>query len=451
MTSQRWLTLWTLVVGIPGFGLAMGALGGAVPELRWASIAAFILGAGLLAAIAAAATYAARNRAALAAIFAPGVKLTLGALFALILLDAAIIVYGVFVLEASLIGRVHIFLLGFIAIGALAGAIAMVKAGLSVSRRVTMAVVGHVVTQDESPLLARFVHRLADRMGARKPDSIVLGLEPKFYATSADVTAYPGGRTVKGQTLYLSLPLMRLLSKSELAAVVGHELGHFTGDDTRYSLRFYPVYARTSRAIQALSEGTGDGAQGFALLPAIAILSFLLDRFETAERAIGRDRELAADRAGASVSSPRAVASSLVKIGAVAPLWQYVEQAMVRALNCGIAFHNVSTFFARHAMSSAGAADVAAVLEARAAHPTDSHPSTHDRIDALGLNPRHIAAQAIGVEEGDAAIDLVDRAEAIERTLSAASHDLMLARGHARLPQPDRADDATTQTTTEHN
>jgi Zn-dependent protease with chaperone function len=448
MTTQRWLILWALVAGLPLVGFAVGTLGGGVPELRSASVAAFVLGAGLLLSIVLSAMYAARNRAALAALFAPGVKITLLVLFALILLDAAILVYSVFLLEAALIGRVHVVFLGFVAIGALAGAIAMVKAGLSVSRRVSMAVVGHVVTAEESGLLTRFVHRLAERMGARKPDSIVLGLEPTFYATSADVTAYPAGRTAKGQTLYLSLPLMRLLTKAELAAVVGHELGHFTGDDTRYSLRFYPVYARTSRAIQALSESTGDGAQGFALLPAIAILSFLLDQFEAAERGIGRDRELAADRAGASVSSPRALASSLVKIGTASPVWQDVQQAMVHALNQGKVYDNVSTLFANHAASSAPSADVGAVLEARAAHPTDTHPSTHARIEALGLDPQDIAAQAITVDTSDCAIALVDRAEEIEQTLSAVEHDLMLARGHARLPQEQRPDDPMAGTST---
>ena len=71
--------------------------------------------------------------------------------------------------------------------------------------------------------------------------NIVVGIEPNFYATAADVVGC-GDTTLKGETLYLSLSLMRLFNKSELKAVIGHELGHFSAKDTEYSSKFAPVY-----------------------------------------------------------------------------------------------------------------------------------------------------------------------------------------------------------------
>ena len=70
---------------------------------------------------------------------------------------------------------------------------------------------------------------------------ILVGIEPTFYATAADIVGC-GKETLKGETLYLSMSLMRLFNKSELKAVIGHELGHFSSKDTDYSTKFAPVY-----------------------------------------------------------------------------------------------------------------------------------------------------------------------------------------------------------------
>jgi hypothetical protein len=100
----------------------------------------------------------------------------------------------------------------------------------------------------------------------------------------------------------------------------------------------------------------------------------------------------------------------------------------------------VSTLFAAHAADRAPNADVGAVLEARATHPTDTHPSTYARIVTLGLDPRDIASSALTIDTNSSAIELVERAEEIELELTSIEHDLLLARGIARLPQTDGGD-----------
>jgi Zn-dependent protease with chaperone function len=54
--------------------------------------------------------------------------------------------------------------------------------------------------------------------------------------------------------LYCSLPLCRILSGSEVSAVIDHELGHFKGLDTNFSESFYPIYCGTASAIGALLD-----------------------------------------------------------------------------------------------------------------------------------------------------------------------------------------------------
>lgn len=59
---------------------------------------------------------------------------------------------------------------------------------------------------------------------------LVVGLTPTFFVTEADVHCIGG--TVTGRTMYLSVPLCRILTVEELSAVIAHELGHFRGEDT---------------------------------------------------------------------------------------------------------------------------------------------------------------------------------------------------------------------------
>jgi len=320
--------------------------------LQNASVLALIAGLGLLLAIFLGARAASSSRSLLLNIFSPGIKAVLLTLFALILVQGAIATYGAYIFEATTVHRVHFFLIGGIGLGALLGAFAMIKAGFSISRRASTSVLGKTVPEEAEPQLWGFVREIAARLGASPPQNIVIGLEPNFYVTSADVVVYPGANKQPNETLYLSLPLMRILSCDELTAVIGHELGHFRGEDTKFSLRFYPIYAGTAQALAALESQSEDGARALALLPAFAILSFFMEQFAQAERAIGRHRELEADKAGASVSSGRALATSLLKIGAFSPLWGSIRAAMVEALNQGKAYTNVSALYAEVAASS---------------------------------------------------------------------------------------------------
>ena len=108
-------------------------------------------------------------------------------LFLLILLQGAIATYSAYIIESVAIHRVHFILIGGIGLGALAGSFAMISAGWSISKRATTHVIGKTVTIEEEPKLWGLVNNLATRLGATPPQSIVLGLEPNFYVTSADV------------------------------------------------------------------------------------------------------------------------------------------------------------------------------------------------------------------------------------------------------------------------
>ena len=397
--------------------------------LRIASVVMLVAGFALLAAIFVAARLAARNRDLLLSIFAPGMRIVLIVLFALILAQGAIATYGVYLFEAVAIHAVHIFIIGGIGLGALVGAFSMLEAGLSISRRISQSVLGQAVTRDEEPELWALVESVAQRLGSLQPKNIVIGLEPNFYATSADVVVRPGQITHSDETLYLSLPLMRTLSREELTAVIGHELAHFRGEDTRFSLEFYPIYAGTARALEALHNESRAGARGLAMMPGIAILSFFIEQFATAERGLGRARELEADQAGASVSSPAALATALLKIGAFTRLWNPAVAEMIETLRDNQPVTNISSRYAELAALSGSTEIIEDVAAAKTAHPTDTHPPTGVRIEALGLSVAELDEIALNIDPHTSSIELLADPVALEEKLTEAARRLLVERG----------------------
>lgn len=401
------------------------------------SISTVALGVGfaLLIGIYLAARVAASNRRVLLAVFSPGIKVVLVVLFGLIITQGVIATSGAFILESVAIHRVHVILIAGIGLGALIGAFAMIRAGFSISRRASTAVLGMTASEQAEPALWTFVRDIGERLGANPPGTIVIGLQPTFYVTSADVDVYPSRDSARNETLYLSLPLMRILSREQLAAVVGHELGHFRGQDTEYSIKFYPIYAGTAHALFALYQ-SAQGSHSIALLPARAVLSFFMDQFARAERTLGRDRELEADKAGASVSSARALGVALLKVGAFAPLWNEAMSGLVYALQQGQSYPNFSSRFAEHAKACAKPELLADVLEFTAVHPTDTHPVTGVRIQALGLSVEALRDEALTVDDAQSCVRLLSDATRLEEALTAIQRKVLVDAGVTERLRP---------------
>ncbi len=227
---------------------------------------------------------------------------------------------------------------------------------------------------------------------------------------------------LSGQTMYLSLPLLRLLSKGELSAVIGHELEHFKGQDTAYTLEFVPVYRGVIHALDVTYSASEESLWGRLITsPATTILRFYLSEFTNAEREIGRERELEADKSGVIASGPEELAGALVKVGAFAPIWPQLCNHAAKLLKERRMLTNMSLAFAEHASHVRGTVEPAelkkVVLASRPAHPTDTHPPLETRARAIGVQT--IDVERLTKIEGDLASSLIADTEGIEQSLSA--------------------------------
>ncbi|GAB2835610.1 hypothetical protein GCM10027276_42570 [Comamonas piscis] len=234
-------------------------------------------------------------------------------------------------------------------------------------------VMGQTVSRHQAPELWAFVDRVATKTGAGMPDHLVVGLNEGFFVTEHPVQLANGSLLPQGRVLYLPLPYMAFLNAGEVAAVIGHELGHFIGEDTLYSQRFSPIYSATIHHLVAISGGERHEGSWMDILrrPATLFGEMFLDSFHEAVRYWSRKRELAADAVGAQVVSPQAVASSLLRISALAP---HVDAALQSNWDRGETVEGGVLGHVRQLVATQGMADPSEHLDQRQAHPTDTHP-----------------------------------------------------------------------------
>lgn len=413
---------------------------GRVQFLKAASIYIGLFGLSIPVLFWLASTFVGNSRSRLAATFPPLVTLSILLLSLMVMAQGAILTYAAYVAESYLLGTIHFIVIGVIGLGALAGAFGLIKASTSVGRRLETRVIGQHLPRRTAPKLYSFVEKLAKTLAARPPEHIVVGLEPNFFVTSADIIL-PGSRqSLKGETLFISTSLARLLSTKEFAAVLGHELGHFRGEDTRYTMRFAPVYAGLGHAISALESDEEEGLAALTKLPAISILSYMAEVFATNERSVGRTRELVADQAGAEASSRQALASALVKLSVYSGLWKLARTSNLDRLRQGKITRNLSSVFqdlAKYDVEHDSLEELKSqILNQRIPHPTDTHPQTSERLTALDVSPSEITKEMLLVAENPA-IHLLEGYTAIEEELTLTEHKLMVALGLVSLPDED--------------
>ncbi|WLH90719.1 M48 family metalloprotease [Pseudomonas sp. FP453] len=264
---------------------------------------------------------------------------------------------------------------------------------------------GQRVTPEQAPGLWRHVDELAAKLGALPPEHIVVSLTQGFYVTSSDALVMPAETPLRGRTLHLPLLYLGLLDREEIGAVIGHELAHFAGDDTAYSLRFLPIYDGVHRSLCGLLEtmAASDPIQGRLMRPSFMLGEFFMQRFDHAVNHWSRERELLADAAGARLVGNGAAASALLRVSVLqAP----IDDALMTA--CENAAERDLPAAVLNALQGAELHLPAEALDIHQPHPTDSHPSNGERLQALHVpleDAMHSATRAVDADAANGQID----------------------------------------------
>ena len=209
-----------------------------------------------------------------------------------------------------------------------------------------------------------------------------------FYVTSSDVSLLPSDAVLKGRTLHVPILYLGLIDAAETSAVIGHELAHFAGEDTEYSLRFLPIYDGIGRSLGVIAENmmVSGWLQRTILRPAFMLGVYFMESFDHAVNHWSRVRELAADAAGASLAGNTSAASALVRISAIDPLLQErIYTHITRATNPrrGEVFTKDLPNSVLHELAGKTFTLPDEEMAVQLPHPSDTHPSNGERIAAL--------------------------------------------------------------------
>ena len=248
-------------------------------------------------------------------------------------------------------------------------------------------IIGRRLGEEDAPELWTLLRELAARLDTPAPQHLLVGLCDGFYVTANRVCLQPSGEHLEGRSLYLSLPLLGLLDRAELSAVIAHELAHFAGRDAHYSLRFLPIYQGAASQLAAIEEQEANVFERAALEPARLLAGYFLERFGLAVNHWSRLREFAADRRAAQLAGAPAMASALLRSAAAgAPIRAFLEHCLLAPARAPD--NLVDAIHVYLGQSGLEAPDP--VAEGLQVHPQDTHPPLGLRCTALGELRTHL-------------------------------------------------------------
>jgi Zn-dependent protease with chaperone function len=302
--------------------------------------------------------------------------------------------------------RFSVKLVAFAGILAAGAAFAVIRAIFTRPGR-DLALEGKVIDRSSSPRLWVELDAVCSKVGAERPDQVVVGVDDNFFVTESPVTV--GGKTCRGRTLYVSLSLLKQMRGGEADAVLAHEMAHFSGKDTLYSRKIAPLLARNLAYLQALYENV-------IARPIFYFMNGFHALFALSMGEQSRSREFRADRIAADATSPRDLAGALLRISAYSDFRSKIQQELFRserALQAANISAQLEQGFHDHALSFAARPDLGGM---ETAHPFDSHPPMAQRLEAVGSPFRPEDARELVDAPGDGRwYDAIDDAERIER------------------------------------
>jgi Zn-dependent protease with chaperone function len=196
------------------------------------------------------------NRRLLATVFNPTVRVVTFAVGVAILLQGLLGAYALYTFEVGTTQHYHPKMIGLVGIAGVTAGFLVLRATFSFFHAQPMLALAKRVEATDCPAFFERLRNLCARLSVGVPDNVIVGLMPNFYVTTNQVRLYPSNTLLSGETLYVSLPLCRTFTKPEFDSVLGHELGHFIGEDAIYSQRFAPAYVTLQRAIAAVANSS---------------------------------------------------------------------------------------------------------------------------------------------------------------------------------------------------
>ena len=256
---------------------------------------------------------------------------------------------------------------------------------------------GPRITEHDQPALFAAIKEVSSAAGQPLPNDVFIVGDMNAWVADRGGTMGFGGERV----MTLGLGLMQMLTVGELKAVIAHELGHFSGGDTKLGRIVYRTRAGLARTLQE--------TQGRLVELPFRAYGALVMR---TSMAVSRSQEFAADAFAARLTDARLLASGLEKVQRTGMVFPFYRQIAVNeVLSAGFRPPLAAGFqrFLDHPIALA-----VAKIQSGAPSPYDSHPPTSQRLAALTAIPANTRPL-----ESAPAISLLQNVSAVEAAVLA--------------------------------
>jgi len=258
-------------------------------------------------------------------------------------------------------------------------AVAVLRAAFVVERRGEDAPDGVLVSRQDEPELWALIDEVSAELGVPAPDDLRLVEDVNaFVHQDTRLLGLVGGRRHMG----IGLPLLHVLTVDQLRGVIGHELGHYAGGDTRVSALVHRAGATIARTSQHLGPQSHLGG----LFAAYARL------YSRVSLRVRRRQELRADEGSVRVVGREAHVRALVEVHAAAAAWDFfVSRYVVPLWQTGAAPQDLYAGYRRLLAEPSRQSQLdevrASATQSEPDDPYDSHPSLAARVQHVGQLP----------------------------------------------------------------
>lgn len=265
---------------------------------------------------------------------------------------------------------------------------------------------GPQLTPQKHPRLFTELQSVATAVSQEMPAEVYLVHDMNAWVMQRGGLMGMGGRRVMG----LGLPLMRMLTVSQLRAVLAHEFGHYYGGDTKVGPWIYKTRIAIIRTVQSLSGSGGEGS--LLQLP----FQWYGKLFLRITNAISRRQEFVADELAARTIGSKPLIDGLRTVHAAGPAFgAFWSNEMIPVLNAGYRPGLVEGFdhFVRvEQIAGIMSQQIEEEMKSGKSDPYDTHPPLKARIAAVAELP----AGQVDAED-PSAISLLEDIQGLEKEL----------------------------------
>jgi Zn-dependent protease with chaperone function len=272
----------------------------------------------------------------------------------------------------------HKYSIKLVTLFAIVAAVAAGLAWIRIFKRISasMTVEGEVLPEHEAAPLWERIRRLAAQLGTAPPDHIIAGIDANFFVTEAEMMV--NGQTLRGRSLFVSLPLLNVLDQAEADAVLAHELAHLRGGDTSNSAALGPK-------LMQFDAYRGEMYDKSLTIVAYYLLTLYRIILELALKQDSREREFMADSAAAERVGGGALIRALIKITAYDAYRNRIERELFEKRQRHDETLGIPAFVAQGLQPFAHSDEFLTEMEmTKVPHPFDSHPAISERMENVG-------------------------------------------------------------------